>query len=331
MFIAVPAAPSQIRLAQATLAQPTLTESDLQELERLLSDLGFDPGPVDGVVDEATVDAIQRYQDFALLSGPPEPSRKLLAELRGVAAAFASLRNDQPAEPGTAPDVPQAAPGDAAPEEGEPPAAGKAREKIVVPPPPVPPKLKPLDAIPETAPDPEPTQAADPPEDADPPQVAARPPAPPASPPAAAPPPDTPAQTEVRPRTDGLPADVIMDRDLLDDPDVHSPAEPPAEDPAARRARIDAELLPYRSALAGGSLTRADLAKQFNEEGRQLLAAADYEAAVVKFDVAISLNPRFAGAYSNRGTAYEMMGERALALEDFSIAKRLGFGGLRLK
>src|SRR3546814_16373034 len=68
-----------------------LVPDELGELESLLRDLGFDPGSVDGLVDDATTAAIGRYQDFALLSGPHDPDRRLLDELRGVAAVFALL------------------------------------------------------------------------------------------------------------------------------------------------------------------------------------------------------------------------------------------------
>lgn len=297
------------------LAQATLSETDLQEMEALLRELGFDPGAVDGVVDQDTIAAIKRYQDFASLPGEPAPSQSLLTELRGVAAAFAALRNDQAAEAETPVETPAAAEQETEPqaatpspqpetaaepstpdpdaaaedalgstpprqELAEPKAPAPAiTEKVIVPPPPAPPKLKPLEALPEGVPEPEP------------PQLAARPP----------------------------------------EPSAEAPAPPPqAADPATQRqALVAAELAPYRRALANGTVTRDSLAKRFNAEGRKLLGAADYQAALLKFDVAIQLNPRFAGAYSNRGTVYELMEERARAEKDFERARRLGFGGVR--
>src|SRR3546814_11772672 len=56
----------------------------------------------------------------SLLSGPPEPDRRLLDELRGVAAAFAAL---------------------SAGKEKVPPIPAALPEKEIVPPPPPPPKL----------------------------------------------------------------------------------------------------------------------------------------------------------------------------------------------
>ncbi len=262
--------------------EPGLTDPELQELESLLRDLGFDPGAVDGVVDDATLAAIGRYQDFASLPGDPEANQALLTELRGVAAAFAALRNPvEPApEPAAAiePETMVSNPPDGGALETTEPDAPEPVEtgKVIVPPPPAPPKLKP--------------------------QVAALPPA-------------TSVQENERAESSAV------------DTDEQAPDE---IDPAAeRQARIDAALQPHRQALADGSLTRTELARQFNQEGRQLLAAADYEAAIIRFDVAIFLDAGFAGAYSNRGTAHELMGDRETALDDFDQAKRLGFGGFR--
>ncbi len=271
----------------AAASGPALTDVELRELETLLRDLGFDPGPVDGVIDDTTLAAISRYQDFASLPGDPEANQTLLAELRGVAAAFAALRS--PSEPAPEPAAAtesqatdsnepepneQADRGSDTQEPGQP--ESRPPEKVIVPPPPAPPKLRP--------------------------QAAALPPA------------------ESSPETQS------------DEPVAEETGEEAASeiDPAAeRQARTEAALRPHRQALADGSLTRSDLARQFNQEGRRFLAAADYEAAIARFDVAIFLDPGFAGAYSNRGTAHELMGDRPAALEDFNEAKRLGFGGFR--
>ncbi|WP_420347326.1 peptidoglycan-binding protein [Pelagibius sp.] len=337
---AVLAAPLTVGLVPPAQAQTGLSDAELLELESLLRDLGFGPGSVDGVVDEGTLAAIARYQDFASLPGDPEPSPALLGELRGVAAAFAALRNDDaPAErreetpasgqaavapepaapdtskpeatpgsdsPGSPPpgadpsytDPSQTGPSQADPSQADPiPRAedGTATAKVVVPPPPAPPKLKPLDATPPAQPP------------AEPPVVAARSPDDEAS-----------AAGATGPAPPG-------------DADSADGDAAPGDDAAAREARIEIALRPHRRGLADGSLSRDDLARQFNQDGRALLAQAAYEAAIAHFDVAIFLNPRFAGAYSNRGTAYELMGERELALEDFATARQLGFGGLRLQ
>ncbi|MPZ12633.1 MAG: tetratricopeptide repeat protein [Kiloniellaceae bacterium] len=259
-------------LAPASAAA-ALDQASLEELEGLLRDLGFDPGTVDGVVDDDTLAAIRSYQDFALLPGDPAPDARLLDELRGVAAAFAALN------------------------------AGKAEdaalpEKVIVPPAPPPPKLKPVAVAEEKES-----------------QVAELPPADW----------DEPATGE------DLPPDVILDPELLNDPIVHGAEDPPVDPVDDARARIDAELLRFLHLLNEGSLTRADLARQFNAEGRELLQQAQYDEAILKFSVAIHLDPTFAGAYSNRGTAYQRQEESALAKADFEKAKELGFGGVRMK
>ncbi len=62
-----------------------LNKNEVRELENLLADLGFDPGPVDGVLDEQTRTAIKGYQDLAALPVTGRASWGLLAELREVA------------------------------------------------------------------------------------------------------------------------------------------------------------------------------------------------------------------------------------------------------
>ena len=289
----------------AVAQEAGLSQANLQELETLLKELGFDPGEIDGVVDDATVSAIKQYQEFASLPGDPVPSESLLSELRGVAAAFAALRNDPlpdaaasevpapapsgaPAEEAPESAAPTAGPADSAPSPATPPDTGPGSsaadtgfadpaDKVIVPPPPAPPKLKPLDAIPKGG--------------------------------------DAPAQLAARPSEEEATAQA-------------APAEAAVPvDP--RQARIDAALEPYRKDLANGKVSREALARRFNNEGRLLLQAAQYEAAIGKFDVAIHLSPRFAGAYSNRGTAYELQSESERAASDFERARELGFGGVR--
>lgn len=263
-------------LPTGAAAQP-LDRPALEEIEGLLRDLGFDPGSVDGVVDADTVEAIRQYQDFALLPGEPEPSERLLNELRGVAAAFAALNSRAPAPAAAHSTAPEAPP----PSEAAPPLPEEPEEKVIVPPPPAPPKL----AAPEAPPEPPRDEV-----------------------------PEPPAQTAALPPPE-VPGDAV-------------PEEEP--DPAAvLEARVADELLAFLHRLHDGSLTRADLARQFNAEGRALLQQAQYDEAIVKFSVAIHLDPDFAGAWSNRGTAYQHLKESALAQADFDKAKELGFGGFR--
>ncbi len=59
--------------------------AQVQEIETLLGELGFTPGPVDGVMDEATAEAIRAYQQAAGLPVDGQATPDLLEELRAVA------------------------------------------------------------------------------------------------------------------------------------------------------------------------------------------------------------------------------------------------------
>jgi len=58
----------------------------LMEIKKLLGELDFQPGPMDGTLDDQTVAAIQSYQQTAGLPVDGKPSQALLEELRAVAA-----------------------------------------------------------------------------------------------------------------------------------------------------------------------------------------------------------------------------------------------------
>jgi hypothetical protein len=59
---------------------------ELTELETLLNQLGFPPGPVDGAIDEASRNAIRDFQVTAGLTVDGVPSPALLDELRAAKA-----------------------------------------------------------------------------------------------------------------------------------------------------------------------------------------------------------------------------------------------------
>ena len=63
-----------------------LSPEELAETESLLDQLGFPPGPVDGVIDEASRSAIRDFQVTAGLRVDGEPSLALLDELRAARA-----------------------------------------------------------------------------------------------------------------------------------------------------------------------------------------------------------------------------------------------------
>jgi len=68
-----------------------LTPEELVEAEMLLDQLGFPPGPIDGVIDEECRNAIRDFQVTAGLDVDGKPSFALLDELR---AAKAELGGD---------------------------------------------------------------------------------------------------------------------------------------------------------------------------------------------------------------------------------------------
>jgi hypothetical protein len=63
-----------------------LTEAERAELESLLDELGFPPGPVDGAIDEESRNAIRDFQVTAGLVVDGAPSIALLDELRAAKA-----------------------------------------------------------------------------------------------------------------------------------------------------------------------------------------------------------------------------------------------------
>ena len=70
-----------------------LDQAQRLEVEKLLRELGFDPGQVDGVFDSASRFAIRSYQDLAALPADGEASLTLLLELRSVAAALSGMKS----------------------------------------------------------------------------------------------------------------------------------------------------------------------------------------------------------------------------------------------
>jgi hypothetical protein len=63
-----------------------LSAAELGEMEALLDELGFPPGPVDGAIDEESRSAIRDFQVTAGLDVDGRPSLALLDELRAAKA-----------------------------------------------------------------------------------------------------------------------------------------------------------------------------------------------------------------------------------------------------
>lgn len=59
--------------------------AEVQDIERLLGELSFSPGPIDGVMDDETTAAIRAFQQAAGLPEDGLPSPALLDELKAVA------------------------------------------------------------------------------------------------------------------------------------------------------------------------------------------------------------------------------------------------------
>jgi peptidoglycan hydrolase-like protein with peptidoglycan-binding domain len=76
----------------AAPAQAALGKNEIRELEGFLARLGFDPGPVDGVLDAQTRTAIKGYQDLAALLVTGQANRDLLDELRDVTDILGDVR-----------------------------------------------------------------------------------------------------------------------------------------------------------------------------------------------------------------------------------------------
>ncbi len=175
------AAAACVALSGAALARE-LSVEELAELERLLAELNFDPGKIDGVVDERTRAAVGLYQEFAALPVDGTPSATLLAELRQVVQAFADMKAAQatsqaaaqaeaapPAVLESAPAVAETLPAEPEPEVAEaPPPEPEPEPEVAEAPPPEP---EPEPEIAETPPpelEPEPEVAEAPPPEPEP-------------------------------------------------------------------------------------------------------------------------------------------------------------------
>lgn len=137
-------------------AQAALNQEEAREVEALLARLNFDPGPVDGVIDERTRAAVTLYQQFAALPEDGEPNEALLAELRGVAGAFGDLKAQRESQSGADAGVDgmqtEAVPEPEAEPEAEPETEAEREPDLVTDPPADPPTDPPADSATDPAP-----------------------------------------------------------------------------------------------------------------------------------------------------------------------------------
>lgn len=70
-----------------------LTRAEIAEVQRLLGQLAFEPGPADGKIGQGTRAAIRRYQQIAALPVTGEATMDLLVHLRQVTAMMAGTNN----------------------------------------------------------------------------------------------------------------------------------------------------------------------------------------------------------------------------------------------
>jgi tetratricopeptide (TPR) repeat protein len=75
--------------------------------------------------------------------------------------------------------------------------------------------------------------------------------------------------------------------------------------------------------IQSGRETQRNLAGAFNNRGNAYNGKGEYDRALQDFNEAIRLNPNVAGAFYNRGIAYNGKGEYDRAIEDFNEAIRL--------
>ncbi|NBC31795.1 MAG: hypothetical protein GVY13_03870, partial [Alphaproteobacteria bacterium] len=64
-----------------------LTREDIRSIQQLLADLGYEPGPVDGLMGDRTAQAIREFQEAQGMAVTGEPAPALLARLRAAAGA----------------------------------------------------------------------------------------------------------------------------------------------------------------------------------------------------------------------------------------------------
>jgi tetratricopeptide (TPR) repeat protein len=346
--------------SSAALAEQALPREDLLALEQALAQLNFDPGKIDGTVDDQTRAAVRLYQEFAALEPDGEITQSLISEIRSVAESFKDLRGaPAPAESAsTAPSPPPAPPVAVGPPQApalapepkqetaaapEPQAAAPEPKpappaQAAVPAPAVSPAKPPVQA--EAKPQPQPQPEAAPPAKAEPktesPVAEAKPApakAPPASKQAAANPPaettpqasaqEPPAAKPEAPATppaSGYDVGGLLSR-LKAGGDTATPPAQPNGLGTAQVARLPDQ----------GTESRAPAVAEFGGDGYGALRAGylaaqsgDLERAIRLYTEALESQKltldHAAGAHYNRANAFFYLGDFDKAIDDYAAA-----------
>ncbi len=324
-------------LSFPTLAQSSdeeavsLTGAQAMELETALARLNFDPGKIDGAIDERTRAAIRLYQDFAALPADGKATPALLAEILSVAQSFAEIQATRASQaaPATAADTAPEAP-EEAPEPPGPAEAAEAPEPAKLAEAPKEPEAEPPLAE-QTAPKPAPA-----PEDQSPPEektaagynigsVITRL-----------------AKAGKKPAESADPAPTGDRADEKQLARVPAPAPTPGKPLDGYAAFRDAYLAAqagdheyaarrYGDAIQSKTLTLEHLGDAHFNRANALHNLGRYDKSIADYGATIGAKPLFAGAYYNRGFAYRAKGEQALAIEDFRRARDLGLQRLGVR
>jgi tetratricopeptide (TPR) repeat protein len=305
-----------------------LNQEQRLEVETLLGKLGFDPGKVDGIIDEDSRFAIRAYQDFAALTPDGKADQQLLRELRSVAAILADLPAeevpeaavDEPKEPESAVAEKPPAPELSAESEAAEPAASAAQSGADAAA-----KGGDLKEIPD--------EAA---------EVPSVPPVKKPEPPPAKEPTVTKAQEPES--KSGFDLGGLLSK-LSTSGATSGAADAAADDPAARQQALlqaqNRELFAqaygagksrqygraigsYEDLTERPGLSTEEKAVVYFNLGNLWLELANNLRALESYDSALELTPEFREAHNNRGLVLKRLGQEREAEKAIAEAKRLG-------
>jgi tetratricopeptide (TPR) repeat protein len=109
--------------------------------------------------------------------------------------------------------------------------------------------------------------------------------------------------------------------------DLGASERPANAKPFQERAIADAPALDSAPATADIAMARdfgVNDARYYRERGVSAYRSGDLYLALVQFNLAISLDPNFLGAFVDRAVVYHRLGDLERALADVAEAKRIG-------